>query len=142
MLKEYKEVRQHEEGFRRYFFDEYFDLYFWYDRRGGNPRGFQLVYDKYDDPHSLTWTREEGFRHNRVDEGEDKPGSMKMTPILVPDGLFDGDRVRRRFWEASASLDPSLRELVLSGVSVFSSGPGGRKPSVEPFAALRREEKP
>jgi len=45
MLKEFKEVRQHDEGFRRYFFDEWFDLYLWYDKENGDLRGFQLVYD-------------------------------------------------------------------------------------------------
>jgi len=121
MLKEFKDVRQHEEGYRRYFFDEWFDLYLWYDREGGELRGFQLVYDKYDDPHSLTWTLGDGCRHNKVDDGEDRPGSMKMTPILVPDGVFTGDIVRKKFEEAAKALDPDLRDFVLEGLGACAS---------------------
>lgn len=134
MLREYEDVRQHEEGFRRYFFDDWFDLYVWYDEKGGTPKGFQLVYDKYEDPHSITWTTMDGCRHNKVDDGEDRPGAMKMTPILVPDGVFEKESVRGRFEKASGSLEPSVRAFVLSGmescpsetVSVFRASGGGR----------------
>jgi len=69
----------------------------------------------------LTWTVENGCRHNKVDDGEDRPGAMKMTPILVPDGVFAGDLVRKKFEAAAESLDPALRKFVLSGMNSCSS---------------------
>ena len=46
MLTEFKGVRQREEeGIRRWFFDDYFDLIIWYDNNH-QIEGFQLCYDK------------------------------------------------------------------------------------------------
>ena len=120
MLKEYPNLRQHEGGFRRLFHDDYFDLYVWYDREGGRISGFQLVYDKLDYQRSLTWMEDEGYLHNKVDEGE-RTGTSKMTPILVPDGAFDSMTVTERFRRESESIDPAARDLVLGKLAAFDA---------------------
>lgn len=111
MLSEIRNARQVEgEGFRRWFTDEYFDLIVWY----GNDRrliGFQLCYDKQERERALTWTREHGFQHNRIDSGE-VPGHSKMTPIIIADGAFNRDPVGERFRQASANIDPVIAAFV------------------------------
>ena len=111
MLQEFPKVRQDQGTYRRLFTDEYFDLYLWYRRRWGRFLGFQLVYDKGEDPHSLTWTEETGYLHNRIDEGEDSC-LANMTPILVPDGLFDHETVGERFQRSSVGLEETILSLV------------------------------
>ncbi len=123
MLKEFPNLRQHDEGYRRLFFDGYFDLYAWYERESGPLTGFQLVYDKRGYQRSLTWTQAEGFRHNKIDEGE-RTGELKMTPILVPDGSFDDSAVRPLFVEAAQGLEPGLYALVLEKLDAYRARPG------------------
>ena len=92
MLSEINDVKQIEnEGYRRWFSDNYFDLIIWY----GDEKiiGFQLCYDKQGSERSLTWIKNRGFSHNKIDDGE-KPGHTKMTPILVADGVFDKEKIR------------------------------------------------
>jgi hypothetical protein len=73
MLREFRKVRQERGTYRRLFTDDYFDLYLWYSQRWGRFLGFQLVYDKNDNPHALTWTESQGFQHESVDDRE-SPG--------------------------------------------------------------------
>jgi hypothetical protein len=118
MLSEIRNARQVAgEGFRRWFTDEYFDLIVWYgeDRR---LVGFQLCYDKQDRERALTWTREHGFQHNRIDSGE-VPGHSKMTPIIIADGAFSRDPVAERFRRASAHIDPEIASFVFDTVKGF-----------------------
>ena len=111
MLSEIRNPRQIEgEGRRRWFTDDYFDLIVWYDL-SGELAGFQLCYDKARTERALTWRRDQGYSHERVDEGE-IPGRAKMSPVLVPDGAFPRNGVAERFFEASAQIDPEIRELV------------------------------
>ncbi len=111
MLTEIRNARQVEgEGFRRWFMDEYFDLIVWYDDEK-SLIGFQLCYDKQRRERALTWTRDHGFQHNRIDAGE-TPGHSKMTPIIVADGAFSRDNVADRFREASGGIEPGLARFV------------------------------
>ncbi|MBU0934516.1 MAG: hypothetical protein KKI09_12360 [Spirochaetes bacterium] len=121
MLKEFPSLRQHESGYRRLFFDDYFDLYVWFDKKGGIISGFQLVYDKVDNPHSLTWMVDEGYMHNKIDEGEKQGMGMKMTPILIPDGLFDSVSVAARLELTISSVDEDIRSLVLDRIHNFDN---------------------
>jgi hypothetical protein len=111
MLTEIHNARQVEgEGFRRWFMDDYFDLIVWYDDEK-NLIGFQLFYDKQRHERAVTWTRDHGFQHNRIDAGE-SPGHSKMTPIVVADGTFSRDPVAQRFQAASADLEPALARFI------------------------------
>jgi len=116
VLVEHRNVRQiRGEGHRRWFSDEYFDLIVWCESPGSgrsNITGFQLCYDRNGYERALTWTRDHGFSHEKVDTGENRPGSMKSTPILVADGVFDSAGVGERFREASKGIDPDIAGLV------------------------------
>jgi hypothetical protein len=117
VLVEYRNVRQiRGEGHRRWFSDDYFDLIVWYDgpsRGRSHISGFQLCYDRSGYERALTWTREHGYSHEKVDTGEGGWAGMKSTPILVADGFFDGAQVAMRFREASKGIDQDIADLVL-----------------------------
>ncbi len=118
MLREIKDVRQvRGEGRRRWFSSLYFDLIVWYDN-AGRLDGFQLTYDKTVHERALTWRAGRGFQHERVDDGE-IPGQAKMTPILVPDGVFDVEAVVARFREESREMDTVIARLVLEILEKF-----------------------
>jgi hypothetical protein len=113
MLKEITKTRRvMNEMPRRWFADETMDLIVWHDRRKKKILGFQLCYDKPAAEHALTWWRDEGFSHRRVEAGEDKPGSHKGAPILVPDGAFNLKDIAEKFKAAAAEIDPKIAGFV------------------------------
>lgn len=112
MLHEIRETRQiAEEKPRRWFTDETMDLIVWQDEDNGID-GFQLCYDKPFAEHALTWRKDSGFLHNRVDDGEDRPGSHKGPPILVPDGKFNLLAIAEKFRQAAREIDHGVAEFV------------------------------
>jgi hypothetical protein len=118
MLSEVSNPRQIEgEGRRRWFSDNYFDLIVWHDE-SGELTGFQLCYDKTRDERALTWRRNEGYNHERVDDGE-VPGRAKMSPVLVPDGAFARSEIAERFQAESEQIDPQIRALVYGRLKEF-----------------------
>lgn len=112
MLYEIKNVRQNEgEPRQRRFTDDYFDLAVWLDP-DDRIEGFQLCYDKTENQHALTWHKEFGYMHNRVDEGEDKAGKPKSIPVLVTDGFFPCQEIAESFKQESQSLDKKIAAAV------------------------------
>jgi hypothetical protein len=111
MLQEIPNVRQFpDDPERRWFSDDYFDLIVWF----GKARaiiGFQICYNKPKDEHALTWYKDSGYIHNRIDDGE-RPGSPKGSPILVQDGMFDNSKIAEMFKERSGNIDPGIRTVV------------------------------
>jgi hypothetical protein len=126
MLNEIIDTRQVAgEGPRRWFTDAYFDLIIWYDRDRTTIKGFQLCYDKEREERALTWRREAGFDHKRIDDG-DITGRMKMTPILVPDGSFDYTSIAGQFLRESTKLDPEIRAFVYNTLMHYPKDQYGR----------------
>ncbi|GBC63072.1 hypothetical protein DENIS_4061 [Desulfonema ishimotonii] len=116
MLREIANVKQIEgEPRRRWFSNEYFDLIIWLDE-AGDISGFQLCYNKTGDQHALTWHRASGYMHSRVDDGEDRPGKYKSSPILVNlchnDGRFLSEAVASHFQKTSWNLEKRIADLV------------------------------
>ena len=108
-MQEFENVGQDRTGYKRYFFDLDFDLFVWYELKGGPITGFQLVYDKKETPRAITWVKGKGFRHNKID-GYDAP--FNLTPILVKDGVFDTKTIDDRFLEHSSGIDEDIKTLV------------------------------
>ena len=126
MLVEIRNARQIKgEGFRRWFTDEYFDLIVWYDERK-ELVGFQLCYDKDGRERAVTWTRDHGFRHNRIDAGE-VTGHAKMTPIVVPDGAFSRDPVADRFRSESARIERDVAAFVYETLKKYPESAEGKE---------------
>ncbi len=106
-----------EEPKRRWFADDYFDLIVWLGRKA-EIIGFQLCYDKEGDERSLTWHKDSGFSHNRIDSGElERP--YKATPILLADGPFDYAAVARLFEERSRTMDARTAKFVLDRIGAY-----------------------
>lgn len=113
MLQEIKKPRQiKDEMPRRWFSDDAMDLIVWFDD-DNTIAAFQLCYDKPFAEHALSWRRDAGFTHNRVDDGEGKPGSHKGTPILVPDGEFNLQAIAEKFREHAREIDSATAEFII-----------------------------
>lgn len=123
MLVEIPKVRQIEdEGFRRWFTDDYFDLIVWYSEPKdpkGEIVGFQLCYDKFRKERALTWRKGDEYIHSQIDSGE-LPYSSKMTPVLLADGIFDKKSIADRFRECSENIDPEITRIVLEKIACYS----------------------
>jgi hypothetical protein len=118
MLREILAVRQDNPGLRRRWFqDEFFELYTWHARTGALA-GFQLCYDVRGRERAVTWHRDHGFSHNRIDYGSNH-GRMKGTPLLAGDGRFPHRFVRTRFIRHAASLDAATRTFILDKMREF-----------------------
>jgi hypothetical protein len=116
MLKETIRVRQIEgEDRRRWFSDRHFDLIVWYDAED-HITGFQLCYDKTGQEHALTWKEGQGFFHQLVDDGENRAGRQKATPILLADGAFDQPRIAAQFRRESARMDQVAADFVFNKI--------------------------
>ena len=122
MLRELRDVAQVPgEPHRRSFEDDGLDLVVWSSSEG-RIVGIQLCYGKGTNrERALTWFKDRGFSHMRVDDGENQPGKYKMTPILVPDGIFDVDELLRIFEDAGRSLDQALSEAVADVIRGYPS---------------------
>ncbi|GAB6090018.1 hypothetical protein [Spirochaeta dissipatitropha] len=122
MLLELSSVRQiPEEGFRRWFRDEDFDLIVWYsDKFERKITGFQLCYDKQHDERAVTFIEPNSFQHHKIDDGE-TPYNPKQSPMLIADGFFEAEPTISAFRGAAQQLEPELQELVVSTLERFST---------------------
>ena len=101
------------EPHRRWFSDDDFDLFVWFDGVG-TISWFELCYDRSDVERALTWTPIRGYEHWRVSAGDDAGMNYDMTPILVPDNTeFPKDRIIAAFAAAANTLEPTVRSFVL-----------------------------
>lgn len=96
---------------RRWFSSAAFDLFVYYAADGALV-GFQLCYDKSRQERAIVYGEASGFRHLKVDDGEQRPGKYKAAPVLVADGVFDASRVYEKFSLASRSLPADVADYV------------------------------
>jgi hypothetical protein len=120
MIKEQENVSQHEgEHRRRWFYSPEMDLTLWVED-DGSPYGFQLSYSVSPSERKLlTWLPEQGFTHETLDEGEGRPFRYKMTPVAVPDGVFEQDLALARFLEEASDIDPEVRGFVAAKIRQY-----------------------
>jgi hypothetical protein len=119
MLKEAKNIRQVPgDPPRRWFDDEYFDLIVWLEK-DGSVWGFQLCYDRGYAPRAMTWTKEKGYTHSGIDDGEGNGGAHKESPILVQDGLFDPRGIGAKLAAAAGELPPEMLAFILLKIKDF-----------------------
>jgi hypothetical protein len=118
MLREILAVRQDKPGLRRHWYqDEFFDLYTWHSRTSALVR-FQLCYDVRGRERALTWSKERGFSHNKIDSGAQFTG-YPMTPLLAEAGRFPHRLVRARFRREAATLGDATRSFILDKMREF-----------------------
>jgi hypothetical protein len=88
------------------------DVIIWIDE-SRSITAFELYYDKNINEHVLVWRDGSGFSHLAVDDGEQKPVlSYKEAPILIPDGVFEADRVMRLFERTREDIPAELFKAV------------------------------
>ena len=104
------------EARRRWFSSAEFDL-FVQCADGAGYVGFQLYYDKPHREHALLYSSAAGFRHVAVDDGEQRPGKYKASPVLVSDGVCDIGRLTARFAAACSSLPPDVADYVRTALA-------------------------
>lgn len=110
MFTEIATRRTHSQGYRRRWFQsESMDLYTWQDE-ANVLLGFQLAYDRRADQRAITWIRDRGYFHARIDE--DMRGLVASTPLLQPEGGFDAYRTHAEFMKAAAGLDADIALFV------------------------------
>lgn len=98
-------------GRRRWFQDDYFDLFVWQDE-GERPVAFELCYDRKAIEGAITWSEAKGFAHARVDAGEQSP-FVSMTPLHRAGGTLPYFRIYHRFVAATERWQPELRAFLL-----------------------------
>ncbi len=108
------------EPHRRWFEDDYFDLLVWENEKG-EIVGFQLCYDKVHNQHALTWKDDMGYTHNKVDDGENKPGKYKSAPILIADGIFDQETVAEKLKLKSKNIDARVSAFVYNKIKSYNN---------------------
>lgn len=113
MLTELKNTRQIPgESFRRWFSGHHIDLIVWYNDDRSSIKGFQLCYQKGKEEKAITWVQHKGYSHTTVDDGEGQQDRYKMTPILMPDGVFHSQRVIDLLHANSVHLEQEMVEFI------------------------------
>ena len=118
MLTKEKKAKVRGDYRRSWMSDDYFDLIVWYEPSNAI-HGFELCYGKPSE-RALTWLKDRGFSHSKIDSGEEAPEANR-TPILLPDGSFPTEQVTREFRERSRRLSKSLRNFVLAKLKQFAT---------------------
>ena len=112
-LSENRSVRQRpEEGFRRWFVNEYFDIIVWYESRHTPPTGFQLCYDRHANERAFTWQRGKQSSHFVSDQPHGERSAWAATAILHGDAGPVPVDVLHRLREEHGELDGELLELI------------------------------
>jgi hypothetical protein len=132
MLREIRNVKEIPgQGPRRWFNDEHFDLFVWYDG-GGRILGFQLCFDKDTRvERALTFTEEGGYTLDQV-AGENSVCDLG-SPVLAPTGEFSRRQLIAQLDERGAALERSLYEYLREKLEACPA----RLPVPTPEAASR-----
>ena len=118
MLRETRIDRREGELTRRWYLGSELDLITWCSERG-ELEGFQITYRRSGREKALTWKRQTGFTHDRVDEGEGRSGRYKMTPTLDTDRSLDRTYLLSLLAREAVHLDPELIAAISSKVREY-----------------------
>lgn len=116
MLLEFKNVRQiPNEPSRRWFSSADMDLVVWFNS-DNEPIGFELCYDKQGSEKALNWSPA-GFVHSAVDDGENRPGKYKSSPVHIADGEPEINRIYSQFEYEANGLPQNIVRFALAALS-------------------------
>ena len=133
MLREIRGVEQRDpQRVKRWFQDEYFDLFVWQDRAGELLR-FQLCYERDTRrERALEWQRGRGFQHLAVRQrysgspGRDHSGDMAL------DGVLPYVTLKDRFASAARNLPPELQRFIEDKLTEYARPARPFRRSVRP----------
>ncbi len=121
-LKEDLEVRQRpEEGYRRWYFNDFFDVILWYTNKGGEIIGFQVCYEK-------NTTEEKAYTYEFSTQSHHFVSSLNQPISLgnLGSALLQGDAgkiplaVIERLKEESGELSPDELSLIQNQMQKFN----------------------
>ncbi len=119
MLVEYYLTQQASiQGYRRWFQDDYFDLFVWQDENE-EIISFQLCYDRSGEERVLVWDNEKGFEHYQIDDGEATP-CKNMAPVFLSPALFSRTEVIPQFIRASMMITPYISQFIMQKLVEYS----------------------
>jgi hypothetical protein len=104
---------------RRWFSDGDLELIIWLDKKS-RIVGFQLCYEVGKQLKALTWHENDGFLHSGVDDGDNRPGRSKATPVLIPDATFDKGNIGKRFAQSSQTLPVEIADFVKKKIPEYN----------------------
>lgn len=117
MLREILGVHQDEpHAERRWFHDEYFDLFVWHDSVG-DLLSFELCYGIGSSERALVWERRGGFYHDGVEDETAQTGDI----LGQKSSAGATDPIVARFDLAARSLPDSLRAQVSDRVHQYAN---------------------
>jgi len=117
MLREIKKIRQiNGEPSRRWFNSHDMDLIIWHDKN--EFIGFQICYEKTGQEKALSWKKDSGQVHQKVDDGESRKGHYKATPLLVNIGQYNIEKIKNDFEKYSQSISKEVRCFVQTILAV------------------------
>lgn len=141
MLREIDKVKQDLPGTnRRWFQDEYFDLWVW-ETPDEMIEAFQLCYDRQGTERLVSWRKQHGFDHLAVDFGGSDHTSHAQTAILKADGTFPMREVWRRLLIASRPIPRDIRYFLFEKLFEFGDLRGGAKPPMKRRSRVKKKKK-
>ena len=108
-MREIEGVTAEEKARRRWFHDDYFDLFVW-QNDGGDVTLFQLCYGTASSDRALVWYKDKGFFHDGVEAGEGE---------VIGTGSAASDPVLERLSSAAGTLPDEIRRPVIDCVRKF-----------------------
>jgi len=102
---------------KRWFQDDYFDLFTWQDNTG-RIINFQLCYDRQGNEHVILWDFEKGFGHYRIDDGESSP-HKNMSPVFVSNGFFLHSEVKIKFLKSSRHITQDIGTFIIEKLDEY-----------------------
>jgi hypothetical protein len=109
-MREIEGVSADAESRRRWFHDDYFDLFVWQDN-GGQVTLFELCYGADASGRALVWYKDRGFFHDGVGKGD--------VGEVIGMGTATDDPVLSRLTAAAGTLPEDIRRPVLACVREF-----------------------
>lgn len=123
MLRPISTNKQANTAERLWFRDHDNDLFVWLNE-SRHPVGFQFSYRTYSEiysEHAINWQKDKGYTYGKIDDGEHADGDYKMTPIMVPDGLFESKKIAERFKSISTEIDKDIKDFVYQKLCDYPS---------------------
>ena len=117
----FQKIAQKEKSlFRRWFTDDdYWDIYVW-TNTNNEIVGVQICYNRGFNEKALTWFRDESFDHKTVNPSY-LSKHRRASPVLMPDGYFDNDKILQKFLKDSVDIDKKLTDFIALKIKEFKN---------------------
>jgi len=116
MMREILGVAPDPAARRRWFHDDYFDLFVW-QVPSGEVTSFQLCYGVDSSERALVWQQQRGFFHDGV-SGRSRAGEI-IGSALARGGSATSDPVIERFDAAAGALPSDVRQAVAARIREY-----------------------